>query len=506
MSVNLVIEGVCRGGTRCSQRVGPGRLRRSALRTTRSTFFALLAVFAFVPVSSFAAAAPSAIETEVAEVVLPPGPFAGGDIRPGPTVRSRSSLLVVALAPPVLLWLGLALGRSLRDDPFRARRASRRALRRVLGRMRGGDVSPAQLESWRELTTQLWPVGLAVPTADELAASTTDPETWRALWLESEVALFSPRRGLAPDWPARATAALDRVAPLPRLTWLPVRRGHWIPRLAMLTLALALVGVTLHPVTAATAAVTPAADPLSAYRDGKFAEAAAGWSAAAAKRPGDWALHHNAALAHGQLGQWGPASGHWAAAWAVNRDNRVLEAGILTGLAQLDGVDPALRRLLVGRASDRFAGRLPVASWERLGLVAAAALALGLGLAVISLYTPFRPRWWLLSGAAVAVVGAVIGYGSVDAIKRHGVLADPLAAFVTETSDVRAVPSELMTNQQAATLFPGTIVIVDRTFLSWDHVITENGNEGWVRSEALVWLYGARDSDEIATVLRQKPE
>jgi hypothetical protein len=161
---------------------------------------------------------------------------------------------------------------------------------------------------------------------------------------------------------------------------------------------------------------------------------------------------------------------------------------------------------LVGRASDRFAGRLPVASWERLGLVGAAAMAIGLGLVVISLYTPFRPRVWLWSGATVAVLGSVIGYGAVDAIKRHGVLADPLAAFVTETSDVRAVPSELMTNQQAATLFPGTMVVVDRTFLSWDHVITENGNEGWVRSEALVWLYGARNSDEIATVLRQKPE
>jgi hypothetical protein len=72
--------------------------------------------------------------------------------------------------------------------------------------------------------------------------------------------------------------------------------------------------------------------------------------------------------------------------------------------------------------------------------------------------------------------------------------------------DVRSVPSELMTNQQAATLFPGTMVIVDRTFLSWDHVITENGNEGWVRSEALVWLYGARKSWEIATVMREKPE
>lgn len=476
-----------------------------AFLTRRLWCGVLFGLLAIVPSWGFAAAAPSAIETEAPEIVLPPGPFPGGDVRSGPTVRSPAALLVVALAPPLLLWLGLALGCSRREDPFRSRRASRRMLRRVLGQMRAGDVSPAQIERWRELTTQLWPVGLAVPTADELAASTTDPETWRALWLESEIALFSPRRSLAPDWPARAMAALDRVAPLPRLTWLPVRRGHWMPRLAMLAWVTSVTAVMVHSTLAATANVTPAADPSAAYRAGQFAEAAAGWSAAAAKRPGDWALHHNAALAHGQLGQWGPASGHWVAAWAVNRDNRVLEAGILTGLAQLDGVDPALRRLLVGRASDRFAGRLPVASWERLGLVGAAVLAVGLGLVVISLYTPFRPRGWLLAGLAVALLGGAVGYGAVDAIKRHGVLADPLAAFVTETSDVHAVPSELMTNQQAATLFPGTIVIVDRTFLSWDHVITENGNEGWVRSEALVWLYGARNSDEIATVLRHKP-
>ncbi len=123
---------------------------------------------------------------------------------------------------------------------------------------------------------------------------------------------------------------------------------------------------------------------------------------------------------------------------------------------------------------------------------------------MVSLYTSFRPQWWLGAGVGLALIGGGVAYGSVDAVRRHGVLADPLAAFVNETSDVRAVPSELMTNQQAATLFPGTVVIVDRTFLSWDHVITTNGNEGWVRAESLIWLYGERHSDEIATVLRQR--
>lgn len=475
--------------------------------TARSARIAavLLAALALAPGVLSAAVAPSAIEAEGTEIVLPPGPLPAGDVRAVPAVRSRAALVIVALAPPLLLWLGLALGRSRREDAYRARRVSRRALRRVLAEMRGGDLSPARLERWRELTTQLWPVGLAVPTADELAASTTEPDIWRALWAESEEALFSPRHHLAPDWPVRATAALDRVAPLPQLTWLPVRRGHWLPQLAVVAVLVA-VGVTAVSTLHAATLVPPAADPVAAYAEGKFAEAASGWALAASKRPGDWALHHNAALAHGQLGQWGPAAGHWTAAWAVNRDERALEAGILTGLGQLDGVDPALRRLLVGRTSDRLAGRLPVASWERLALIGASALAIGLGLVVISLYTPIRPRIWLLAGAVVAVVGGAVGYGAVDAIARHGVLADPLAAFVTETSDVRSVPSELMTNQQAATLFPGTMVIVDRTFLSWDHVRTENGNEGWVRSEALVWLYGARNSGEIATVLREKPE
>ena len=500
-------EAARQGGTRCPQPVAAKPLRARALGTTRATLVAcaLLVGFMIAPARTSAAAAPSALESETSAIVLPPGPFPAGDVRPGPTVRPRAALVIVALAPPLLLWLGLALGRARREDAFRARRVSRRALRRVLAEMRGGDRSAARLERWRELTTQLWPVGLAVPTADELAASTTEPETWRTLWAESEEALFSPRHHLAPDWPERATAALDRVAPLPQLTWLPVRRGHWLPPLATVAL-LAVLGVTAMQTLHAATMARPAADPAAAYGEGKFAEAASGWALAASQRPGDWALHHNAALAHGQIGQWGPAAGHWTAAWAVNREERAVQAGILTGLSELDGVDPALRRLLVGRPSDRLAGRLSVASWERLGLVGASALSIGLGLVVISLYTPIRPRIWLISGAVVAVVGGAVGYGAVDAIARHGVLADPLAAFVTETSDVRAVPSELMTNQQAATLFPGTMVIVDRTFLSWDHVITENGNEGWVRSEALVWLYGARKTGEIATVLREKPE
>lgn len=458
---------------------------------------ALIALLVLAPSLALAAASASAIEADAA-VVLPPGPFPAGDVWPGPSVRPWSALAVVALAPALMLWVGLALGRSRREDPFRERRVARRALRRLLGRMRSDEASPVSLERWRELTAALWRVGLAVPTADELAVCTTEPGIWHELWREAEEALYSPRHVLPAGWRDRAVAALNRVAPLPRLTWLPVRRDHWVPRLATLIVVLVVAG--LQDSFAAVAG----SDPDAAYQAGRYAEAATAWTRAAAQAPGDWALHHNAALAYAQSGQWGPAAGHWTAAWAVNRDNPAVHAGVLAGLAELDGVDPSLRRLLIGRPVERFAGRLPVAGWEALGLAGATAAALGLGLIVISLYTSFRPRWWLGAGVGFTLIGGAMAYSSVDAVRRHGVLADPLAAFVSETSDVRAVPSELMTNQQAATLFPGTVVIVDRTFLSWDHVITANGNEGWVRAESLIWLYGERRSEEISTVLRQR--
>lgn len=446
-----------------------------------------------------AAAAPAAIET--AEVTLPPGPLPVGDVRPGPVVRALPALLIVAFAPPLLLWAGLALAQSRRQDAFRDRRASARALARCLRGMQPGAVTAAELEIWRAQSVRFWRVPVAAPTADELADCTNDPAAWRALWAEAEASLFSPRPQLPSDWVARARAGFARRVQLPRLTWLPVRRGHWIPAATAALVAVACIGLVGAHLTAAEPARPE--NPADLFAQKRYADAAKLWRAQAAERPRDWATHYNAALAYGQGGDWGRAAGHWTAAWLVNRDERVVEAGALIGLSQLGGVDASLRRLLVGRFRDRFAARQPVAGWERWALGAAAAVALGLGCAVISLYTPVRPKLWRRGGLALALVAGGIGYVAVDAIARHGWLADPLAAFVTDTADVRSIPSELMTNQQAATLFPGTVVLVDRTFLGWDHVRTENGSEGWVRSEQLVWLYGRRDPDAIATVLRR---
>ncbi len=56
-------------------------------------------------------------------------------------------LLAVALAPPLLLWFGLAVGQALRTDPDRSRRRGQKALQRLMRRCRGRTPSRLELET-----------------------------------------------------------------------------------------------------------------------------------------------------------------------------------------------------------------------------------------------------------------------------------------------------------------------------------------------------------------------
>lgn len=428
-------------------------------------------------------------------------PLPTGDVRAGPGQWPRVYLPLIALLPPALLWFVLALRRNWREYGLHERRTAHREMRRLLDRIarRGGPPGPAELEQWRDLSVRLWGMELAVPTPDDVAARTArgpsgEPETWARLWQETEEALYSPRAALPADWVARAQQAAVRFGAVRPATWLPVRRRHWLP--APVALA-ALVAF------AAGGSALDAADPAAAYQAGQFAEARKLWLEELSERPGDWLAHHNVALTYAQEGLWGGAAGHWTAARVLNPGHPAVEAGVRLSLAQIEGIDPALRRILAGSRADRLAGKFSVAQWERLSVAGALVAAAGLGLAVFSLYR-VRPKLWLGAGLGLAVLGGATAGTGAFSVERYGPLGDPLVAFVTAVAELRSIPSDIITNQQSATLHPGTLVVVDRTFLSWDHILADNGVEGWIRADHLLWLYQSRAKGEVARVLRSE--
>lgn len=384
-------------------------------------------------------------------------PGAGADLRAGPGVVSKVGLVALALVPPLLLWIALALRRAWLADGWRARRAARGQVEKLLNEIsrRGTRPTRVELEFWRNCCVAAWGEGLAVPTAAEISARVTDEPTaralWGMLWAETEAAMYAARAEVAVDWVVRAKQALAAAKPMRHMTWLPNRWRYW-----WLTVFVGLIMV--------------------------------GPASGADVKAGDWAAHGAAAVNAAKAEAWGEAAAHAAAAYLLNPGEPAVRAMARASAAQVDGVDPGLQRLIEGKGMDRVVGAMSVARWQVVMLMGAAMVALGLSAGI------YRRGWgWGLATLGVALVTA--GWG---AERRFGLLADGRAAVVTRTAEVRAIPSELTTGQQAATLAAGAVVVVDRSFLSWDHVRLQNGGAGWVRAEALVRMYRIRSEVVVA--------
>lgn len=378
----------------------------------------------------------------------------GVDLRAEPGALRVSSLLWVACLPPVLVWCALATRRAWCEDPLRGRR---RALRRLLRHLRAGWERPQssirQLELWRKLTVEVWGLAGAAPSGSEVTRAAGAP--WGRLWDEAEYALFSPAGRLPPDWVARARAAAE-AADFKRTIFLPSRWSHWFPAVAAV-----LIGLLAAPV-----------------RGGE---------------PRDWIGRQSAAAAFAQEGKWELAHAHGTAAFALNPRDAAVRTGLRESLAHVPTADPQLRRLVVGRWHQRAAAALSPVQWSGVArggavLVAAASSAwLFLG------YTSTRRRRMRWVPAGAVVTGIALLTAGLAAHRAYGALANPQVACVAMVAEVRPVPSEAVPRQEASTLLPGTLAIVDRSLLGWDHVVSADGKTaGWLRRDALVWIYRTR--------------
>ena len=358
-------------------------------------------------------------------------------------------MLVVSLVPPALAWCALALHRAWLDDTTREQRTARRALQRLLAAItrRGGIPTRAELETWRRLVVSLWKIDRAAPSPSEVAAHAG--RDLAALWEEAEAALFSLRGGVRDDWVARAMAlAREFAAPRPPLP-IPRRRRHWLP-LATATV-LAFGGVKLESAEA-------------------------------------------------------PEAASKLAAFLANPRDRTARDEARLALGKIESADPALTRLVEGPWYDRTISRLAVAEWEHLARASAVATSLGFSAAVVLVYFGGRARGRRRATLAVAVVAGGVAIASLAAVQHYGLLAHPQVALVVAPAEVRAIPSDIVARQSAVTLPPGTLVIVERSFLGWERVSTATPGGGWIRAETAGWLYRKRDDTQVSAdyaVVRQ---
>ena len=368
-----------------------------------------------------------------------------------------AALLGLALAPPFCLGLWLALRRAWLADPLHAARRARRVLRRLSRRSSVPEAGELQL--WRDAVIALWRVPSAAPTAAEIACHAG--AGWAELWSEAELKLYGRERALAPDWSVRARAAIDAVRLPGRFSRLPraVRMG--LPLAALMLLA----GIP----------VLPAAEPTA----------------------GMW--HRSRARELAAEEKWDAAHAHWLAAFAADPNLPEVAGGLRDSLGRVPAADPALQKLLLGKWHERIGAWCPPRQWARLAWSASALFALfACGWLALAHAGALRSRVGHgVCGAAALIAAAAMALGC-RGFRSYGPLTNPQVACIVSTAEVRPIPSEVGASAPR-TLRPGALVIVDRSFLGWDHVVSGDAQlAGWLRSEHAIWIYRARDATRVS--------
>ncbi len=425
--------------------------------------------------SGTAVTAPSLPGPPAAPTPIPLDPLPGLAESAAPLSRTGLvALLAASVAWLPFLWLGLALQRARRQDPWKDRRAARAQLARTLAAL-GASRDPAStatlLREWQQHTAALWEVNRAAPTA---TAFTAAPD-WARLWLESENCLFGPGTALPPDWVTRAEAALAAKR-VPGFT----PSSLFLPRnLLPFVASLAVLAVT--PVGGADAGA-------AAYGRSEFAAAEKVWREALSQRPTDWIAHHNLALALAQQDRWSEAAGHATAAFVQNPSHPSVRWHFDLALNRAGYAPPDLAAFARPRPVHQLARLFSPAGWQ--WILGGAGLMLGLtgALALLHLYGR-GPRWSPLAAWLCLAFAFATGATAAVSLHRYGLAQDPRTAVVWHATTLRSIPTEADTAQKTSPLPAGSLAIVERTFLGWIRLGFPNGQTGWVRNEDVVRLY-----------------
>jgi hypothetical protein len=291
---------------------------------------------------------------------------------------------------------------------------------------------------------------------------------WHDLCDATERGLFAANARPPADWLERAKSAAAEVRIPKRERWFPNRLDHWLPSLAAVAFTVAC---------------------LSAHADiqGKAQQALRShWN--------DWAAHHNMAVSRIESEDWNVAVAHATAAFLMHPASTTNRNTLRFALEHAPAVDTTLRHLLFGVGYQRVPTWLSPAAWQRLTLAASLILATAFTAAVIALYWPDRRLKWA-SGSALAL-GAALFTLAVLSWNAYGPSGQPAAGILLRAVNLSPAPTDLVPEEETSPIAAGTIVIAQRSFLSWQQVTCGNGVSGWIRRNAVMPFYKRSPTDK----------
>jgi hypothetical protein len=399
--------------------------------------------------------------------------------------------LALPLASLALVWLLLAGARARVRDPGRPRREARRALGAAIEATRRAPDRAAQaaaLLDWQLASAVVLGAPSPAPSASSLARAAALPSLgrgadWERLWAEADAVIYG-RAELPPDWCARA-AELSRTPHVPRFN--PLRA---LAPQNLLALGLGAALLFVLPLAGEAADGAQEASPvaaLEAYQRADFAAAAAGFRARAASAPEDWAARANLGLAAAQQGDPAQAIAHTLAAFLRAPREADLRFNLDIFAARAGRVDPALERMSRAQGLAALARQASPAEWQGAFSAGVTLACVGAGLGLLR---RFRARGPSAATARLAgAAGALLALAAATALYAWGPLADPAAALLVREAALRSVPTDAEAPQAERPLEAGSLVLLRGEFLGWRRVRRANGEEGWLRSEALAPLY-----------------
>ena len=215
------------------------------------------------------------------------------------------------------------------------------------------------------------------------------------------------------------------------------------------------------------------------YLEGDFTGAAEAYEAVLDAGFESLALHYNLGNAYFKAGELGRSILSWERARSLAPNDPDVLANLELARSQTaDAIEP-LPRFWLFAAASWWVGLLPRAAL--IALVAAAWLALGVGVAVRVLARRDDVRG-VGTWAAVASAVVVLVFGTNLFVRELGIGSAERAVILADAVPVRSAPADA----DDLTIFEiheGTRVAIDRRAGEWAEVVLDDGKVGWVPAD-----------------------
>ena len=391
--------------------------------------------------------------------------------------------LTLSFAAPALLWVLIALIRSIIFDPNKARRQAFKDLKAASLLLDDSEpqARAAQL-SWRDAAKRFWGIEAEEPSSEDIQSAVADKadpaqaERWKSLWQVSDRILFGKRPPSFKDWQSELRDTLRSLS----------KPGISISRLFSSKAWFAVIAFAFVLFSFSDGFSD---DGLGYYNGTEFEKAETSWKADLEIDPYNWTLRHNLGLAAAQQEQWGEAVAFWTSAYLLNTKSPELNWDLKVALSKSGAYYPILSRLVKGDGLMAYIAVFTPAQWERASYIAMIAAGIAFSAWVAFAYI-YRLKRLQFAFAILGLLSVASVFGTDWARREYGLLANPDAVVAIIEGTLKSVPTDLEVEQIESSLPEGSICIVSKQFPGWLKVEMPNGEEGWSRKENFAPLYG----------------